>query len=202
MASGEWRVASKTRAVYFDAVGTLIHPEPAVAVIYAEAARRFGSRYEADEILKRFRVAFAAQEVIDSAARWVTDESRELRRWREIVGDVLDDVADPADCFEFLYGHFAKPQAWRCDDEAATLFESLSARGYRLGLASNYDHRLHVLMRGIEALQRLTHVAISSEVGFRKPAAEFFRYMCRQMGLDAAQIMYVGDDPINDYAGA
>lgn len=195
-------MASKIRAIYFDAVGTLIHPEPGVAVVYAEAARRFGSRHGAEEILKRFRKAFAAQEAVDRAAGWITSEQRERERWRQIVGHVLDDAADPAGCFEFLYGHFAMPQAWRCDEEAVELFESLAARGYRLGLASNYDHRLHELVRGLGALQRLTHVAISSEVGFRKPAPEFFQYMCRQMGLEASQITYVGDDPVNDYAGA
>jgi putative hydrolase of the HAD superfamily len=43
---------------------------------------------------------------------------------------------------------------------------------------------------------------VSFEVGFRKPAPAFFHTMCRKTGMPAAQILYVGDDPDNDYAGA
>jgi putative hydrolase of the HAD superfamily len=53
---------STIRAIYFDAVGTLVHPEPAVAVVYADAARRFGSHYRADDLATRFQRAFQAQE--------------------------------------------------------------------------------------------------------------------------------------------
>jgi putative hydrolase of the HAD superfamily len=190
------------KGIYFDAVGTLIHPEPAVAVVYAEAARRFGSRYDADAIAQRFGIAFQAQEALDRANGWLTDEERERSRWRQIVGTVLDDAADPTGCFDFLYGHFAKPGAWRCDAQAEALFEYLERRGYLLGLASNFDKRLYDLIRGLKPLQRLANVIISSEVGVRKPAPEFFHFMCRQAGLAAAHILHVGDDPVNDYAGA
>ena len=36
--------AGAIRAVFFDAVGTLIHPEPAAATVYARIGQRFGTR--------------------------------------------------------------------------------------------------------------------------------------------------------------
>src|SRR5438067_2160826 len=84
----------RIRAVAFDAVGTLIHPEPSAAEVYASIGRRFGSRLEVAEIRTRFRAAFAEQEVIDRASGWVTSEERERHRWQDIVARVLDDVRD------------------------------------------------------------------------------------------------------------
>src|SRR5438128_1133471 len=127
------------RAVFFDAVGTLIHPDPPAPLAYAEAGRRFGSQHSPEVVGQRFAIAFEAQEAIDRDYGWVTSEQRELERWRTIVGTVLDDVADRSGCFDFLYGYFTRPESWRCEPGAGELFEELQARGYQLGLASNYD---------------------------------------------------------------
>src|SRR5689334_3886912 len=101
------------RAVFFDAVGTLIHPEPPAPVVYAEVGRSFGSRLTPAEIAARFRTAFAREDALDLAAGLRTNEERERRRWRHIVGAVLDDVSDAGGCFEELFAHFGRPAAWR-----------------------------------------------------------------------------------------
>jgi putative hydrolase of the HAD superfamily len=191
------------QAIYFDAVGTLIHPEPSAAVVYAAAARRFGSNHNVEEIARRFSRAFANEERADEAAGWVTSEERELARWRNIVASVLDDTADPDACFDHLYRHFALPSAWRCEADAEDLLDRLHELGYTLGIASNYDARLHPLVQGFNPLRWLRqNIVVSSEVGYRKPAGGFFQAMCRQAGLEPARILYVGDDPNNDCVGA
>src|SRR5262245_26789198 len=100
------------RAVFFDAVGTLIHPDPAATLVYEEVGRRYGSSLDRAVIARRFADAFQRQEEIDRANAWRTSEEREHRRWRDIFGEVLDDVPDPEACFTELYTHFARPQAW------------------------------------------------------------------------------------------
>jgi len=189
------------RAVFFDAVGTLLHPEPAAPVVYAAAAARHGSRLDAAVIGQRFRAAFRDEEETDRRNGWRTDEQREVRRWRQVVGRVLDDVHDPEGCFRELFQHFARPDAWRCDPDAAVLRE-LAARGLVLGLASNYDERLRSVLAGKPELRHLEHVVISAEVGWRKPAAGFFAAVCAAAGMAPEQIVLVGDDLGNDYEGA
>jgi len=100
------------RAIYFDAVGTLIHPQPGAAEVYFDVGRRRGSRLDYKTIRGRFRMAFEKQEALDRAGGWKTNESREQQRWRDIVALVLDDVPDPEACFTELHEHFAKPAAW------------------------------------------------------------------------------------------
>jgi putative hydrolase of the HAD superfamily len=189
-------------AVFFDAVGTLIHPEPAAADVYAAVGRRFSSRLEPALVATRFRAAFRRQEERDHAGGLRTGEAREVARWRAIVGEVLDDVADPEGCFQALYTHFARADAWLCDPEAEATLRALAARCYRLGVASNFDERLRGIVAALPALRPVRHVVVSSEVGWRKPAPAFFEEMCRQAGLPAAQVLLVGDDVVNDYEGA
>jgi putative hydrolase of the HAD superfamily len=189
-------------AVIFDAIGTLLHPEPPAAVVYAQVGRRFGSRLTAADVGPRFARAFARQEQIDQEQGLRTSEDREARRWRAIVAEVLDDVSDAEACFQHLYQHFAQPQAWRCEAETAAVLDGLAGHGLLLGLASNYDSRLRTVVRGRPELRSARHLIISSEVGWRKPAPQFFEAVCRVVGLPAGRILFVGDDRVNDYEGA
>lgn len=191
-----------TRAVFFDAVGTLIHPDPPAPVAYAAVAQSLGSRLTAAEIAARFRTAFAREEAFDRANGLRTSEERERRRWRNIVGDVLDDVRDGERCFEELFRHFGRPGAWRLDPDAGEMLAGLGRRGYVLGMASNYDGRLRSVAAGKPELRPVRHLVISSEVGWRKPAPEFFAALSATTGLAPAHILFAGDDRANDFDGA
>jgi putative hydrolase of the HAD superfamily len=188
--------------VFFDAVGTLIHPDPPAPLVYGQVGRRFGSRLAAAAIPERFAAAFAEQEARDQLAGWRTSEEREVRRWRHIVGRVLDDVADAEGCFQELYRHFSLAKAWRADPEAAAVGAELARRGLVLGMASNYDWRLRSVAADLPAFQPFDRLVISSEVGWRKPAPEFFAALCRAAALPPEQVLFVGDDPDNDYDAA
>lgn len=191
------------RAVFFDAVGTLLHPDPAAGAVYAQVGRRHGSRLAGAEIAQRFRREFLRQEAFDQASGLRTSEARERARWRAIVGAVLDDVRDPDACFAELYHHFGRPEAWRCESGAGAVLEALATRGYVLGLASNYDHRLRSVAAGLpELCPVVPHLVISSEVGWRKPAAPFFAAAAARMGQSPEHMLLVGDDRVNDFEGA
>lgn len=191
-----------THAVVFDAGGTLIVPDPPAAEVYAAAGRRHGSRLTAEVIGPRFAAAFAGQEAADQQLGFRTDERREEQRWRRIVAEVLDDLTDIEGCFAELFRHYSRPEAWRCPDDTAAVLDALWERDCTLALASNYDRRLHSVKAGLPALQRIEHVVISADVGWRKPALEFFAAVGRAVGCAAEDIVFVGDDPVNDYEGA
>jgi putative hydrolase of the HAD superfamily len=196
------RVPTGVRAIFFDAVGTVIHPEPSAGDAYAIIGRRFGSRLGAVEVRQRFGTAFKCQEEEDLRRGLRTDEKRERERWQRIVAEVLDDVTDRGGCFEALYQHFTQPASWRCDAHTATVIRTLLDQGYRVGLASNFDHRLRNVTSGLPALAGVSPLVISSEVGWKKPAPTFFSALCRNVALTPEQVLLVGDDPDNDLAGA
>jgi putative hydrolase of the HAD superfamily len=195
-------IPNSIRAIFFDAVGTLIHPEPLVAAVYAAVARRHGSSRREDEIAVRFSAAFAREETWDREQGLRTSEAREVMRWRRIVAEVLDDVNDPEGCFEELYEHFAVPGNWSCSPDTREVLATLDKRGYFLGLASNYDRRLRRVVAGLAELRPIRQVVISSEVGWRKPAQEFYAALCASVAFSSDQVLLVGDDLVNDYEGA
>jgi putative hydrolase of the HAD superfamily len=193
--------ADPIRAVFFDAVGTLIHPEPDAATVYAAIGQRFGSRLEIDVVRQTFARACARRDRLDRMNGWRTDEAREVERWRSIVGEVLTDVTDVDACFAALYEHFAQAEKWSCDPAAANVMAELTRCGYLTGIASNFDSRLRRVLRGFSELA-IQPLVLSSEVGWRKPAAGFFDALCQLSQSSPAGVLYVGDDPINDYEGA
>ncbi|MBA4019303.1 MAG: haloacid dehalogenase [Pirellula sp.] len=192
-------------AVLFDAVGTLIHPEPSVADAYHTAGLRHGSRLTRDEVHERFQAVFAAEEALDAASGMLrTDEARELRRWRTIVSTTFLDV--PADrheaLFQDLWRHFARPSSWRAFDDAVPTIERLQADGVIVAVGSNFDERLLPIVAELLPSISADAVFASSRLGYRKPAAEFFERCITRLGLATRnQLLIVGDDADNDALG-
>lgn len=191
------------RAVVFDAVGTLLHADPAVHMAYGQWGRRFGSRYSDAELLPRFRAAFARQERWDAEqGQGRTSPAREIERWRAIVAETLDDATDFEAVFAGLWRHFGDPAQWRVDAAAAPLFDRLRSGNVRLAVASNFDDRLTAICRWLPPLDACDRLFVSSQLGYRKPAAEFFAAVQRALELSPQQILLVGDDLENDYLAA
>jgi putative hydrolase of the HAD superfamily len=188
--------------IVFDAVGTLIEPDPSVADVYLRAACRQGVALDPVEVRARFRLYFRNDEVDESLGPMATDEALEYRRWRRIVSSVLPEVSDIDRAFSELWSHFARPEAWRCFDDVGQTVQALRAAGIPLRIASNFDGRLHAVVAGLPAIAPLRDsLVISSEVGFRKPHFAFYRAACNSLGVPAEGVLYVGDDPANDLRG-
>jgi putative hydrolase of the HAD superfamily len=191
------------RAVFFDAVGTLLDPDPPAAEVYSEVASRHGLDIAVAKVRERFLASYRAEEEVDRASGWVTSEVREAMRWRRIVSDSLVGVREPDACFHELFGHFARPDAWRLNPQASALLKGLLERGIDVGIGSNFDARLLAVVEGYPELASLRdRIVISARVGYRKPALEFFREVVRIAGCAPDQILFVGDEVDNDYEGA
>jgi putative hydrolase of the HAD superfamily len=193
-------VSPEIHAIAFDAVGTLIHPHPSAAEAYRRTGQRFGSKLSLETITARFSSAFKRQEEIDRSAGFCTDEAREVARWRAIVAQVLDDVADSEACFSELYAHFAQPTAWRLSDHAESTLAHLARGGYRIGIASNFDDRIRKVLSPTP--WRDLPLIVSAAVGWRKPAGPFFEAVCATFQVQPHSVLHVGDDVANDYEGA
>lgn len=192
---------STPRAIFFDAVGTVLFPSPDASAVYVEVARRHGFTLDPAAVRKRLWARFRIEDATDRECGWATSESREEARWRAIVFAAVDGATD--DLFHELYEHFAQPHAWTVPPPAAECVARLHARGVKLGLASNYDSRLATVVDGTPVLHPLRdRLVISSLVGWRKPARQFFDVVTQVAGCEAADILFVGDDPENDLAGA
>lgn len=189
--------------VVFDAVGTLIKPEPSVAEAYTAAARRQGIELEVGSVKTRFQTHFHSDRVDGPAGFLSTDEATEHRRWRGIVSKVLPEIPDPDLAFEELWVHFGRPEMWKVFPDVAVTLQGLRDLGLEVWVGSNFDSRLRPVVAGFpELVDLVPRLVISSEVGYRKPHPMFFRAACDRMGLRPEQVLCVGDDVENDVLGA
>ncbi len=182
------------RFIYFDAVGTILHPSPSVSEIYHHYARKHGYPAEFTKLKQRIREAFGRQEAMDASLEWKTNESREENRWRSIVQESFPGMNSLEKCFQELYQVFATAWAWRVEPALAGWLDLAKSRAIRVGLASNFDHRLRNLIGEFSPLRAFSEVIISSEIGWRKPAPRFYELALMRAKQKPSQVLFLGDN--------
>lgn len=195
---------SPITVVTFDAGGTLLRPHPSVGAIYREVALNYGCDHPADVLDHRFRAAFRTVSKDDSV---LDPEARERDFWRQVVSrTIADPTLERPEDFDAFFGElwetFAHASRWREFDGAVTMLQDLKSRGYRLGIISNWDHRLHTVLEesGLNSLFEV--VVISTEARCEKPDPEIFRVAENAFGVEPVQCLHVGDSQKHDVVGA
>ncbi len=194
--------ASKIKAVFFDAGGTLLRPARSIGETYAEIARHYGQHWEAQVLSDGFKAAFKRRRPRPDEE--VATDGDERAWWRLVVEDTLIVVERPESFpfdhyFEELYHVYARPELWRVYPEVVTVLETLRGRGLRLAVLSNWDWRLRPLLEGLELAPFFEAVLISGEHGAEKPSPKLYAAALAKLGLDPHEALMVGDDPLNDY---
>lgn len=190
--------------VTFDAGGTLLRPHPSVGAIYREVALNHGCDYPAELLDGRFRAAFHTVSKDDSVP---DPEARERDFWRQVVSETIADpnLVRPVDFKAFfaeLWETFAHASRWREFDGAREMLRELKKRGFRLGIISNWDQRLHTVLEesGLHSLFEV--VVISTEARCEKPNEQIFRVAEKAFGIDRRHCLHVGDSRKHDIDGA
>jgi putative hydrolase of the HAD superfamily len=194
------------KAVFFDAAGTLIKPIRPVGETYATLARQYGIEASAAEISERFRACFhSAPPLAFPGLGHEAIRVEEHHWWKRLVRNVFEpweDFQQFDDYFIELFGYFAQPTAWMLYPEVCRTLAALQERGLELAVISNFDSRLHAILRGLGIDQYFTTIIVSSHVGYAKPALEIFQAALDHHGLAAERAVHVGDSEKNDLRGA
>jgi putative hydrolase of the HAD superfamily len=193
-------VLRRVKAVAFDAVGTLIYAEPSVSLAYCQLLNAScGVAVAPDRVRAVLSARLSERTSGDSLS---TSEDQERQFWYELIAELVEDHSRRESAFETLFAYFAKAENWRCFDDVAATLRSLKNRGLKLLLASNFDQRLHSVKAGLPELDGIASVVVSSEVGWRKPSANFFRGVSYHAGCEPNEILFVGDDLTADVIGS
>jgi putative hydrolase of the HAD superfamily len=200
-------VGAPIRVVALDAVGTLIRPLEPVGETYARLARAHGAALPAWRLDDAFRrVLRAAPPMAFPGEPPARIAALERRWWREVVRATFkaaDQDARPLDferLFEALFAHYARAEAWQAAAGAAGALRALAAAGRRTAVLSNFDQRLPALLAGLGL--EVARVLTPGQLGAAKPDPRFFAAAAARLEVEAAQAVYVGDDPEQDVAAA
>lgn len=193
------------KAVSFDAVGTLFYLNRTVGEHYALVGREVGLNLNAEQLESAFHIAWKEMPCRPAIEGPREDDDKEW--WRELVNLVLDRVApslselDRDNFFEVTYEHFAEPNVWELYPEVPAVLEKLQSR-FQLGVISNFDGRLRVVLQHLGISKFFSHVFISSELGADKPDPEIYRKAVNLVNLQPAEVLHVGDDRERDWEAA
>jgi putative hydrolase of the HAD superfamily len=184
------------QALTLDVGGTLIHPWPSVGDVYAEVAAEYGFRgLEGAQLTRNFIAAWKQEQNFGYL------EQDWARLVKATFGDLIPRGASDT-FFPALYSRFTEARSWQVDENVRPLLDELRRRKIPVGIISNWDDRLRDLLQNLELAESFQAIAISCEVGRRKPARLIFASAARQLGLPPEAILHVGDSRDMDYDGA
>jgi putative hydrolase of the HAD superfamily len=194
------------RAVFFDAVATLILPHPSVGAVYARAAAAHGLRCPPRALETQFSPAYRElfPRRFSGPSRLRTSEARERGWWRLVVARTFERAGfpgPPAAVLDAAVEAFSRGAAWRLRAGALPTLTELRRRGVRVALVSNYDSRLRRVVRELGVARCFTALVISAEVGWAKPSPHIFAAALARTGVRPEEALMVGDRRLEDYEG-
>jgi putative hydrolase of the HAD superfamily len=194
------------RAVTFDVTHTLIH-SPRLGEIYAEVLGRHGAGIEPEEARRLISVVW--QEMSCSADpgrdRFATHPEGERGWWLRFLERMceLREVPPPSRfAAAELFHRFGMAAAWEVYPEVPGVLAELVHRGLRLGVVSNWDHRLPGLLADLGLARFFGAVAYSGAAGVEKPDRRIFLQALDELGVEPAAALHVGDGRLEDVEGA
>ncbi len=153
-----------------------------------------------DEFLQVYRATAADQREVRRTTHQEVSNRRLLVATLQRLGYLVDDQSPPV--VEGVEAYF---QPWRLTvfDDAWRAVEGLRV-ACRFGVVSNFtDTRfLHHAVQRLGLADYFESVVVSEEVGWRKPHSRIFHRFLQQMDVDAADVLFVGDDLQCDIVGA
>lgn len=180
------------KAVFFDLDDTLYDREALVRELMADQHAAF-----AGELPGMSREHFVAQvlEMDDHGdGDKVEGYQRLVARW-QLEPDLAGRLCS------YFWSYY--DQRCRLSPETATTLQALKARGKHRGVITNGGvDRQRRKLDALGLLSTFDVVLVSEAEGVRKPSPEIFRRALQRCKVEAAESVFVGDDPETDIEGA
>ena len=188
------------KAVFFDWLNTLAHPQPDRHELFSQVARELGVEISPQKLIRAIHIA-ESRVPAGAPPRWTEgkDEAPFIRcqevLWAEVGANLSRETM-----LEFTRRISRLVRSggviWVLYDDVLPVVKALRQRGLILGLISN----LIIGKVGLESC--LDFVVTAEDVGADKPDPPIFLAALGRAGVNASQAVYVGDQYETDIVGA
>jgi putative hydrolase of the HAD superfamily len=182
---------------FFDAGQTLLGPQPSWSGLSASVLQQRGHDVTEESMRLAWRsTAELFQTAADEGRTFSTSHDESHRFWTNLYRQLLDDLGlrDP-EAPEVLYQTFSDPANYGLYDDAIPTLEEFKARGVRLGIISNFESWLRVMLEHLGIVELFDVLAISGELGWEKPDPRIFKWAMGEAGAEPHECLHVGDSP-------
>lgn len=194
------------KAVFFDVGDTLMTITAARVIMQQFLALRSLHR-EQDRIGELFTQAFRLfyyGKQLNPDEVCSPESDREF--WKKVYMFILGELGADAEwteeqmhhCAHDLYDLFTSPEHYQLFEDVKESLEGLRQKGLRLGVISNFAPTLKGILEEKGILHYFDPVIVSTEVGLEKPNPAIFRLALEEAGLQAREVLYIGDHDQND----
>ena len=179
----------RTRAVFLDALGTLVELEPPWIHLAAELGEEPTTRFE-----RAFRaeMSYYREHAIEARDQAALAKLRE-RCAALLSGELEREISVATMMAAIRFRPFA---------DAEPALRDLRSRGLELVCVSNWDVALPQVLEHCGLERHLDAVVTSAEVGAAKPDRAIFETALARCGCAAGEALHVGDTPAEDVEGA
>lgn len=127
--------------------------------------------------------------------------------WSDLVVDCFNAVGMSNDSLltkiaKELFDYYTTSLAWELLPGTTQALADLQRFDAKLGVISNYDHRLYKVLEAMNLSQYFDFVLPSYDVGAEKPSPLIFQRALENAGVDACEAVHFGDNVEKDFFGA
>ncbi|XP_053623648.1 rhythmically expressed gene 2 protein-like [Plodia interpunctella] len=194
----------KISLVTFDAINTLLKFRIPPWHFYTLAAKGYGFTGTENDVRLKFMDSYNFM--------WTKfpNFGKSMIPWKKWWEKVLENTfADTipkfkdTDMSKILIEEFKSRKLWCVAEGSRPLLNILEKKGMTLGIISNFDPRLHDILRNVDLTKQFKFIITSYEAGFSKPDPKIFMLAMKNCGLtNPAECLHIGDDVNKDYDGA
>jgi putative hydrolase of the HAD superfamily len=197
------------KVIFLDAVGTLFGVKGSVGENYAQVSCKFGVNIDPKIVDQAFFKCFKnAEPLAFPDVEIQAIPNLEYQWWKTLAektfseAKVLDKIPDFDAFFAELYGYFATEKPWFIYDDVIPVLEYWQKKNITLAIISNFDTRIHQVLKLLNLEHFFDSIIISSVTGVAKPNEQIFVKALRQYDSQPEETWHIGDSYKEDYQGA
>ena len=191
------------RAVFFDVGETLVHVEPSFAELFVTVLAGEGHERTLDDVREASAHIYARfSEAARDRSMWTTSPERSRDFWTSVYERMLGalDVPTGDGIAATLHREFTRLENYVLFEDVRPTLVRLEGTGLLLGIVSNFEAWLEEWFGLHELVETFPVRVISGIEGIEKPDERIYRLALERAGVEAAESVYVGDNPEFDVA--
>ena len=200
-------MAGVLRLVTLDITNTILRVVRSPGYQYMTVAEVYGIKTSEDEMNVVFKEKYKqyckkypnfGETVNMSSYKWWTDLVKECFQSLGLISqeDTLNQVAN------HLYLHYSTAKPWEKLPYTNQVLQKLKNSGVKVGIISNFDERLNVILEHVALRHFFDFVLPSYVVGFEKPGVQIFQKALKIADVDCTEAVHIGDSYDKDFLGA